>query len=270
MAKGKASSQHSLNEEIAAFVARKDRAGEAYTHAELDYIAQYAGSGGQGAAGAKGAGLLYEYYTPDKLAGLCWELVKAYGYDGGTVLEPSCGTGTMLKGAALHCRQGYAGVTGFEIGKVSSTIARHRFQGATIHTDYFETAFLKPPLYRLHNGGGRQADPKNLTWLKGAPFSLVIGNPPFGVTTNRYSSYFPENRRLRQLEAFFIYKGLQLLKPGGLLCYVLPAAFLRNGNTLTEGKELIGTIADVVDAYRLPALIQTTETPLDILLLRRK
>jgi hypothetical protein len=54
----------------------------------------YEGAGGLGSRGASGEGVLYEFYTPDYVVNLMWELARYHGFDGkGTVLEPSVATG---------------------------------------------------------------------------------------------------------------------------------------------------------------------------------
>jgi hypothetical protein len=251
--------QHALNQAIEAFIAQKDANREAYTPQDLSYIQQYEGSGGQGSRGATGEGLLYEFYTPEYLVGLLWQMAYHYGYtDGGTVLEPSVATGRLLQPA-----KDYSKCVGFEINPVSARIAGLTCPGATIHTGYFETAFLQAPRFtsRIKRG---------LTWLPQYPFSLVIGNPPYGIYQNQYKSYFPEAKKLKQIEIFFMYQGLQLLRPEGLLVYLTSSNFLRNGEQYNVAKAELARMATIVDAYRLPPVFQASQVPCDILVFRRK
>jgi hypothetical protein len=76
---------------------------------------------------------------------------------------------------------------GFEINPVTRRIAEIIHPGARIHEGYFETAFLEPPRFTR-----RLTD--RLTWLEGYPFSLVIGNPPYGKYRNRYSCVLPQTQ----------------------------------------------------------------------------
>lgn len=248
---------HQLNLEIEALVARKDADREGYTGAEKAFILQYSGAGGKGGAGAKGEGLLYEYYTPTDIVKAMWGIVGVLGYDGGPVLEPAAGTGVFARLAPDPSK-----VVGFEPNPVSRRIAEVTCAKATFHAGYFETAFLERPRFtsRLKGGG---------TWLKEHPFSLVIGNPPYGTRKNLYSGYF-NTTGLTTLESFFIHHGLLLLRPGGLLAYVIPSGFMRNGHSYDRAKELIGGLADLVDAFRLPAVFGGTEVPVDIIILKKK
>lgn len=249
--------QHEVNQYIQTFIADKDAKKEDYTQADRELIARYSGSGGLASKGAKAdAGLLYEFYTPDWLCTLLWKLALYHGYDRGTVLEPSCATGNLFKDApdASKC-------VGFETNPTSARIAQILYPQATVHTGFFETAFLEAPRFTSTLKG-------KTTWLKEYPFSLVIGNPPYGIYKNRYSSYF-DKKFFKQVEIFFIYQAMQLLKSGGLLVYLISQNFLRTGDKYNTAKEAIGKYADLIDAYRLPTVFTHSEVPTDIIVLRK-
>ncbi len=253
-----AKNQYQLNQEIEAFIRDKDSRNERFSRADIDFISGYEGSGGQGSKGARGEGVLYEFYTPDFVVDLMWELAYRYGFDGkGTVLEPSIATGRLIRPAPEKVK-----CVGFEINPVSARIAEIAYPESIIHRGYFETAFLQAPRFTSRIKSG-------VTWLAQYPFSLVIGNPPFGKYKNKYSSYFP-TPRMHQIELFFIYYGLKLLKPGGLLIYLISSNFLRNGISYNSEKEEIGKLADILDAYRLPPVFRFSEVPVDIIVLKRK
>jgi adenine-specific DNA methylase len=219
--------QHQLNKEIERFIAERDASGGEYSPSDMAYIQQYGGSGGLASKGARGMEILYEFYTPDYVCDLMHALAVTYGYDGGTVLEPSAATGKLIRPFADKSK-----ITAFEVNPVTARICKICYPQATVHTGYFETAFMPPPRFtsRLKNP---------VTWLNGYPFSLIIGNPPYGRYSNMYSSYF-RNPKMKQVELFFMYYGLQLLRPGGLLVYLTSSNFLRNGLTYNHEKELIG------------------------------
>ena len=251
-------SQHELNKEIEFFIKARDFVNGPYSKEEIAYINQYEGSGGQAPKGATGEGILYEYYTPQYICGLMHDLALFHGYGGGTVLEPSCGTGRIIRPFRDKSK-----VTGFEINHTAKRITEINFPEAAIYENPFETAFLSYPRFTERLTG------KKVTWLDGYPFSLVIGNPPFGKYKNFYSSYF-KTPKFSQFEMFFMYYGLKLLKSGGLLIYLTSNNFLRNGLTYEKQKEEIGRLADIKDAYRLPPVMKKTGVPLDIITLKRK
>ena len=250
--------QFELNKQIQQLIQNKDKASQDYSEKDKQFIAQYEGSGGQGSKGATGEGVLYEFFTPDFVCELMWKLAYRYGFKaGGSVLEPSVGTGNLLKWAPNNSK-----CYGFEINPISKRITEILYPDAKIYEDYFETAFLQEPRYTA-----RLKD--KLTWLEGYPFSLVIGNPPYGKYKNKYSSYFTKPK-MHQIELFFMHYGLQLLKPGGIMVYVTGSNFLRNGITYQSEKLEIEKLADIVDAYRLPPVFKFSKVPTDIIVFKRK
>ena len=250
--------QLELNKQIQQFIIQNDKNAESYSTADRKFIAQYEGSGGQGSKGATGEGVLYEFFTPDFICELMWKLAYRYGFKaGGSVLEPSVGTGNLLKWAPNNSK-----CYGFEINPISKRITEILYPDAKIYEGYFETAFLQPPRYTA-----RLKD--KITWLEGYPFSLVIGNPPYGKYKNKYSSYFTRPK-MHQIELFFMYQGLQLLKPGGLMVYLTGSNFLRNGISYQSEKLELEKLADIVDAYRLPPVFKFSKVPTDIIVFKRK
>ena len=250
--------QFELNNKIEALIKKKDAAGDSYSHSDKNFIAQYEGSGGQGSKGASGEGVLYEFYTPEKICELMWLLAFRYGFKPhGTVLEPSVGTGKLLQHAPNKQK-----CYGFEINPTSRRITQILYPEAKIYEGYFETAFLAPPRFT-------SALKNQMTWMDGYPFSLVIGNPPYGKYKNKYSSYFTKPK-MHQIELFFMYQGLQLLKPGGLLVYLTGSNFLRNGISYQSEKLEMEKLADILDAYRLPPVFKFSKVPTDIIVLKRK
>jgi len=246
--------QYQLNKAIEAFIRKKDKKKETYAKKDISYIQQYEGSGSKRASGE---GMLCEFYTPEYICELMWKIAKRHGYKGGYVLEPAVGTGRILKYAP-----DYKQCVGFEVNPLTQRIASLTCPKAGIYRQPFETAFMQPSHYASRLPGNR-------TWLKEYPFSLVIGNPPFGIYKNKYSKHF-QNPQLLRTEIVFIYYGLQLLKKKGLLVYLTLANFVRNGNAYNKAKEEIGKIADLVDAYRLPAVFKHTKVATDILVFRKK
>lgn len=263
--------QFEKNKQIEDFVKNKQQSRDSLTPSEIEYVLQHEGKGGQGKHGAKGEGVLYQFFTPLFVCEQMWKLAIHYGYDGGYVLEPSCATGRLFYHAPDPAK-----CVGFEIEPELGKIAGFAFPKAQIYykdgnvthyydgkTAYFETAFLSPPLF------WNRLPFKDVTWLPEYPFSLVIGNPPYGSHKNFYSSYF-KSPKFAQIEMFFMYYGLQMLKPGGLLVYLTSSNFMRNGIKYQKEKEELGKICTFVDAYRLPPVFEYSEVPTDIVIFKRK
>lgn len=260
------SKQERINEEIEAFLTNKGT-NALLTPVEIAFIQQYEGAGGHinnvsTKASSKGdSNPLYEFYTPTWICDQVYELAVKHGFKkGSNLLEPACGTGRMFQ---PFLEKGKCKVTAFELTQISYQIAKLSYPKANIYNSYFETSFLQEPKFRS------KLPKSQLTWLEDYPFDLVVGNPPFGQYSNRYSSYFT-SPKFKRLEMFFIYKALELLRPEGLLIYVIPSNILRNGFSYNKEKEHIGKLADIIDAYRLPPVFKSTGVPTDIIVLKRK
>ncbi len=103
-------------------------------------------------------------------------------------------------------------------------------------------------------------------------FDLVIGNPP-------YRKYTSEWAPLGEMEAtgaftfdmYFIMRGVDVLKKGGLLVMIIPNTFMSNGNKYNDFKERLAAKADLIDGYRMPnGIFGNTEIGTDIIVLRKK
>lgn len=252
--KMKKQSQHELNNEIEAFIEKKDKEGSSFNEEEKNYIRQYTGSGGLIKEGAAGRGVLYEYYTPDLVVQKMWGMAFKYGYDGGSILEPSVGTGNFLKYAPKD-----AIVFGFETNHFSARIAQILYPNAHIHEKAFETLFFAGNIHLKDD-------------FDHPPYSLVIGNPPYGDFTGKYAGMGEKQwTGATEYDQYFILRGLDLLKKGGLLVFVVPSSFLSYNVKSVKVKEKIASKVDLMDAYRLPIrTFDTTDIGTDILLLRKK
>ncbi len=252
MAKGQAG----INKQIADLLKRKDEAGESYSLEEMNLLQQYAGAGGLAKEGETGRGLLYEYYTPMELCALMWGLVCDNGFTSGHILEPSVGIGRFLRFIDPATNT----VDAFEFSKDNSTsfqIAQICFPWANITGDYFESIFYQ---------GNTRVGKSNV-------YDLVIGNPPYGAFTGKYAGKKREGSltEARTYDQYFIWAGIEVLKPGGLLCYIIPSTFLDNGGSYEKFKNELAQKADLIDAYRMPkGIFDATEIQTDIVLFRKK
>ncbi|WP_135257064.1 TaqI-like C-terminal specificity domain-containing protein [Thermus caldilimi] len=126
---------------------------------------------------------------------------------GGQVLEPACGEGPFLRAFREAHGTGY------------------RFLGVEVDP----LALDLPPWAE-----GVRAD--FLLWEPGEAFDLILGNPPYGAL-GAGARLLPELRQAYRerfatwwgrynLYGAFLEKGVRLLKPGGLLVYVVPAGWM--------------------------------------------
>jgi len=255
---------YELNKAIEAFLDQKNSTdSNDYTVEEKRFIALYSGMGGLAKKGATGAGLLWEYFTPDPIVQKMWGLAYKHGFNGGNVMEPASGVGAFIKYANENCR-----VTGYEINKYSFTICKVLFPGVKMFNLPFESRFLKNNNTVKHNVEFDQANPQ---------MDLVIGNPPYGDFSSRGAGMGEKDyTHASKYIEYFITRGLDLLVEGGLLIYIIGVEVANGGipwlqQDMTKAKEAIIQKSELVDAYRLPnGVFERTDVVTDIIVLRRK
>ncbi len=246
--------QHKFNKQIEALIDDKDKNGASFNPDEKELLRLYAGYGGLLKQGAKGRGVLYEYYTPDWLVEQMWGLARQFGYDGGSVLEPAVGTGNFLKYAPKE-----AIVFGFETNHYSARIAQVLYPNFHIYEKAFESLFFAGNIHLKDK-------------FDHPLYSLVIGNPPYGEFTGKYAG-MGEKKWTGALEydQYFMLRGLDLLRPGGLMVFLVPSLFIQSSQKYNKIKDKILAKAEVLKCYRLPQnLFAATDIGTDILVLKKR
>ena len=254
MAKKKTkTNQHELNIMIEDFIVEKDSEDHVYTEEDKNYLKQYTGGGGLIKQGAKGKGILYEYFTPDAIVQKMWGLAIKYGYNGGDVLEPACGIGNFIKYAPAD-----ANIVGYEINPYSNRIAEILYPHATIYQQPFETLFFAGNVHLKDD-------------FEDTRYDLVIGNPPYGEFSGKWAGMGEKKwTGATEYDQYFITRGLDLLRENGLLIFIIPSSFLNNGAKYNKLKEKIAIKAELIDAYRLPERVfKTTDIGTDIVVFKK-
>jgi SAM-dependent methyltransferase len=250
--------QDDLNTEIRRLLDTKGDKRFLYTKNELLMLADYTGDSKTQEESSDG--YLWDYYTPDELVRICWQLAYKYGFkasESKSVLEPSCGVGRFLR----YCPD-YVKATGFDIDKYSSMITKLLYPMFNIINDTFESNFYIKT-------GLNSFDHKAI-W---DTYDLVIGNPPYMYP---YTSVYKAKELkihpyIQSLEQWFIARGIDSLKKNGLLIYIVPSTILDNKVSYSEFKEAMFKKANMIDAYRIPARTFTdTDVTTDIIVLQKK
>lgn len=225
-------------------------------------ILAYEGKGSKGKDFGVDKGILYQYFTPDWLIELMWKLCIHHGFEGGNVLEPSCGTGRFMYYSPKDLNIYF---TAFELEEMLANNARQLCPEAIIYHGGFETAFLKYINGFWHKlGNGKHG---SSTWLP--KMDLVIGNPPYGKMSDPYG-VGSDLKNFGQIEQYFMMQGLNVLKSGGLMCYVTASGFASTYEQYMKTKMEMDSLCTLVDAYRLPNVFKNTNVPTDILIFRKK
>lgn len=235
---------------------------EAYTSEDKELLRTYTGWGGLDIEGTgKGKEALTEFYTPDAIIRKMWALAYKYGFqNGGSVLEPACGIGDFLKYVPSSST-----ARGIEMSKYSSTIAKILYPQYEILNLQFEQLFIKD----RDSVRSRIANIPN--------YDLVIGNPPYGDVGGLYMGMGEKQyTKAKNWIEYFITRGLDLTKSGGLLIYIIGTEVANGGVPwLAQGpskvKDEISSKADLLDAYRLPnGVFDRTDVVSDIVVFKKK
>lgn len=178
-----------------------------------------------------------QFFTPDWLVDHLWEILDAAGLDGGTVIEPGCGSGAIMSRAP---RSGSPlNLIGVEIDPFAARIAQARTPEADIICARLEKTALP------------------------AGADAVIGNVPFAS-----GAIFDATTSSKNLHSYFITRGLESLRIGGYLVVITSRSTMDGQGDLPNilgdgGGELVG-------AVRLPGgIFESTDVVSDILVLRR-
>ena len=180
------------------------------------------------------------HYTHPQIAAVMWQLAYKYGYRGGPVLEPGCGSGLFLALAPAGVP-----VTGVELDPSTAAIAQLLNPTATVLTGSFSEVRLKD-----------------------ASFALAIGNVPFAD----YVEYDPKYNAARHtLHNYFLIKSLRLLEPSAVA--VLISTHFTLDATSAKARREMAALGELVEVVRLPtgahSAMAGTEALTDILVFRR-
>lgn len=177
----------------------------------------------------------YAHFTPEYLVRALWRTVQGFGFAGGRVLEPGCGTGLFIAlepaDLAGSCRY-----TGIEADPITAKITRLLYPDSTIRREDFTKAKLT------------------------ISYDLAIGNPPFSDRTVRVPE-LPGKATLSLHDAF-IARSLAHLRPGGLAAFVVSRWTMDKLDS--SARRQFQTHADMVGAIRLPAGAMRADAGTDV------
>ena len=195
-----------------------------------------------------GRGILDEYYTSSQIVDLVKSLFD-FPATSLKVLEPAVGAGNFIYALPDI---GKHDITAHEINDTTARIAKIFHQNAKVFTTSFEENFID-----------ERGNAKEFT----SDYDLVIGNPPYGDHRGKYRG-LGEEKKISRYEEYFMKRGIDVLKDGGILAMVVPSGFLQGGSTVA--KEAITLNAELVDAFRLPnGVFEGTDVGTDIVVFKK-
>lgn len=252
--------QYELNKAIEKLITEKGGNSINYTSSQKAWIRKYSGYGGLDKFAGRSVESNFEFYTPIPVIKKMWALAYKYGYNNGPVLEPSVGTGEFLAFAKPEIA-----IDGYEISEYSATICRILYPEATIINKGFEQQFISK-----NWTVGSKVTPK---------YDMVIGNPPYGIwqdTFNRYMQFGEAKyTNATNYQEYFIRRSIDLLKPGGLLVFIIGTVVEVGGVLFLDGgesklKDWLAENTELLDAYRLPEdVFERTKVTSEIIVIKK-
>ena len=169
------------------------------------------------------ASTINAHFTSPQIVRFMWDAAKRLGFSGGTLLEPSMGSGNFF-GMMPKTIRGKSQAIGNELDPTTFNIAKLLYPSANLFNKNFVDLML----------------PDNSV-------DMVIGNVPFGEEI--FDPHYPKLKA--RIHDYFIVKSLDKLRPGGV------AALISSTGTLDKPNERIREVmankADLIFALRFPA-----------------
>ena len=191
--------------------------------------------------------ILNAHYTEPVVIAEIYAGLNKLGFRGGRILDPSMGASGMFEGVMPKAMAESSDITGIELDSISGRIAAQLYPESTVHVGGFQDIEL-PDDY----------------------FDLTISNVPFsevGVADPNYKGS-PD----RTLHDYFFAKGLDKVRPGGLLAYVTSTGTMQSARG-ERFREHLAAQANLVGAIRLPGdafkQIAGTEVTTDLIILQK-
>lgn len=165
------------------------------------------------------------YFTPPKTIEKILDTITPYMSSIQNILEPSCGSCEFIN--AIHQKYPEKQILGIEHNHhIYQNIKHFSNENITLlHGDFLK--YKSSPVY-----------------------NLIIGNPPYFVIGKQevHKKYLPYFDGRPNIFILFIIHSLLLLKPDGLLCFVLPKCFM-NSFYYDKTRKYIAKYFQIIDLF---------------------
>lgn len=187
--------------------------------------------------------VLDSFFTSPAIIDGIYEALDKFGFNGGNLLEPSCGVGNFLGKMPSEMAE-HTNIYGVEIDSISGRIAKQLYPDADIQITGFES-----------------------THFQNGSFDAAVGNVPFGDLN------FPDKQySTTKLHDFFFAQTLDKVKEGGIVAFVTSKGTLDKKDEsfrmqLAQKADLIGAVRLPNNAFKANA---GTEVTSDIIFLQKR
>lgn len=187
--------------------------------------------------------VLDSFFTSPAIIDGIYEALDRFGFNGGNLLEPSCGVGNFIGKMPSEMAE-HTNIYGVEIDSISGRIAKQLYPDADIQITGFES-----------------------THFQNGSFDAAVGNVPFGDLN------FPDKQYgTTKLHDFFFAQTLDKVKEGGIVAFVTSKGTLDKKDEsfrrqLAEKADLVGAVRLPNNAFKANA---GTEVTSDIIVLQKR
>lgn len=167
--------------------------------------------------------MLTAFYTDPQIIRGMYEVLERMGFDGGKVLEPSCGIGTFI-GCMPESMRANSEVHGVELDTITGKIAKYLYPQSDIQICGYE-----------------KTDYKDNT------FDLAIGNVPFGdfgVIDKRYDA------KKWLIHDYFFGKTMDKVRSGGIIAFITSTGTMDKRDCTF--RDYLASRGELLGAVRLP------------------
>lgn len=187
------------------------------------------------------------HFTSVEVIRAMYNGLKSIGFDGGRVLEPSCGVGNFAGAMPADLTAKMKSLTMVELDDITGNIAKALYPNASVMVQGFETAQI----------------PDNY-------MDLAIGNVPFG-NYSIFDKAYPK-AVTGSIHNYFFGKSIDKVRPGGVLCFITSRYTM---DARDSGiRDYMMKKADLLGAIRLPDTAfkgnAGTEVVTDILVFKKR
>lgn len=181
------------------------------------------------------ASTLTAFYTPPVVIQAVHNALNNFGFTGGNILEPACGTGRFF-GFLSELTEKSSKLFGVELDNLTGRIAQQLYQKAHIQIRGFEKAVF----------------PDNF-------FDIAVGNVPFGEFKVPDPRYAKHNFLIHD---YFFAKTLDKVRPGGIIAFITSKGTMDKANPAV--RRYIAQRAELIGAIRLPNTMMKTEANTEV------
>ena len=195
------------------------------------------------------------YYTPRNVVN---DVVKEYVREDSKVLDPCCGTGQYLISFSEVVKDP-RNIYGIDVDPIATRIARINLLMKFRDQDFSPNIVCKNTLLEIGNYDLFSLDDESVK-----DFDVIATNPPWGLHFSKEEAgkleKIYQNITSQESFSYFLIKGVELLKDGGILSFILPESIL-NVKTHKDIRDFLLNNSSINKVVYLDRVFKNVFTP---------